>query len=612
MSLVDRREALRIAGKQVGIGQNVLASHDRLVELFDPRGQQFVVALVLVAELGARGGRGRALLGRLTNALGACRLGRGAFAALRDPVLVTAGHHVDRPAAVQPQRQRDSAVEEIAIVADDQHGTFIIRDHFLQQVECLEIEIVGRLVEHQQVRCLGEFARQQQPAALATRQHAHLRIDDCRIEQEILEIALDVLAHPAHVDPVAPLGQHLPDALVGRHHAALLVDHHAGQFFRDLDRAGVGGQFAGQQLEQCGLARAVGADHADPVAALDAERKIANDPPLAKALGYLVGDNHRLALEVRLGCQLQLGRALRVDHRRTLGAHLPQLFQPALVALAPRGDSAFQPVRLELEPGVEPLGGARFLGVDLAFPCLVAAEAHFLAPQRPAIEPQRRAGQALQERAVVTDHHERAGVPAQPVLQPLDRGEIEVVGRLVHQQQIGVLRKRAGDACPTPLAAAGACRRGRHVDPELAGDRLDLVHRRGMGARQRPVHQGGEAGEVGLLLERDDPCARLDLAQAPVGIDAGVDQAEQRGLADAVTADQRQPVAGADVQVEAVPPTIAVGAAEQPAAALLQAKAFPAEDRGLRHDARALATVTGRNKAVHRRVIPVTPPFVAN
>ena len=81
----------------------------------------------------------------------------------------------------------------------------------------------------------------------------------------------------------------------------------------------------------------------------------------------------------------------RADHRRALGAHLVQLRQPALVALAPRGDPALEPVRLELEPGVELVGGARFLGVDLLLPRLVAAEADLLAPQLAAVEPQRRA-----------------------------------------------------------------------------------------------------------------------------------------------------------------------------------------------------------------------------
>ncbi len=47
------------------------------------------------------------------------------------------------------------------------------------------------------------------------------------IEQELLEIALDVLLVPAHLDPVAAVGEHVADALVGVEQLPLLVDHDA-------------------------------------------------------------------------------------------------------------------------------------------------------------------------------------------------------------------------------------------------------------------------------------------------------------------------------------------------------------------------------------------------
>ncbi len=76
------------------------------------------------------------------------------------------------------------------------------------------------------------------------------------------------------------------------------------------------------------------------------------------------------------------------EHRRALRAHLVQLGEPALVAPAPRGDAALQPVQLELQLGVELLGGARFLLIDLLGPGLEAAEADLRAPQLAAVEPQ--------------------------------------------------------------------------------------------------------------------------------------------------------------------------------------------------------------------------------
>jgi hypothetical protein len=117
-------------------------------------------------------------------------------------------------------------------------------------------------------------------------------------------------------------------------------------------------------------------------------------------------------------------------------------------------------VRLELEPRVELLRRARLLGVDRLLPRLVAAEADFLAPQRAAVEPQRRLGEALEKRAIVADRDERALVAIEPALEPVDRREVEVVGRLVEQQQVRILRQRAGELGTAALAAARR-RRGR-------------------------------------------------------------------------------------------------------------------------------------------------------
>ena len=158
------------------------------------RRQPVEVALVLVAELPVPrrrpGSRRRAVLGcsALRSALGpGLRRGRRRMLAvpLPHPILIAAGDHIDLARPVEPERHRHRPVEEVAVVADDQHRPVIIGDHFLQQVERFQIEIVGRLVEHQQVRCAREFARQQQPRPLAARQRADRRLGQARVEQDI-------------------------------------------------------------------------------------------------------------------------------------------------------------------------------------------------------------------------------------------------------------------------------------------------------------------------------------------------------------------------------------------------------------------------------------------
>ena len=246
-----------------------------------------------------------------------------------------------------------------------------------------------------------------------------------------------MLAHPAHVDPVAPFGQHVAHALFRGEEAALLVDHHAVQRLGQRNGAAVRCQFAGQQLEQGRLARAVGSDQADPVTALDPQRKVLDDRAVAELLVDLVSHDDRLGLHL-VDHQFHLRRALGTEHGGPLGAHFPQLFQAALVALASCGDAAFQPVRLDLQFGIQLVGRAGFLGIDLFHPGLVTAKADLLAAQAAAVEPQGSLGQPLQEGTVVADHHESAGIAVQPGFQPVNGGKVQVVGRLVQQEQVGV------------------------------------------------------------------------------------------------------------------------------------------------------------------------------
>src|SRR3546814_18561728 len=86
----------------------------------------------------------------------------------------------------------------------------------LQEVERFEVEVVGRLVEHEQVRFAGEFAREQQPRAFTARQRADTGLTDTGIEQELLEVTLDMLFDPAHLAPVAPFGEDEIGSAAGR------------------------------------------------------------------------------------------------------------------------------------------------------------------------------------------------------------------------------------------------------------------------------------------------------------------------------------------------------------------------------------------------------------
>jgi hypothetical protein len=171
----------------------------------------------------------------------------------------------------------------------------------------------------------------------------------------------------------------------------------------------------------------------------------------------------------------------------------------------------------------------------------------------------------------VADDDERALEAPEPRLEPVDRREVEVVGRLVEQQHVGIDRERADDCRAAPLAAAGGRRGTAEVDADLVGDRGSLVWFGGAFAGEHPLAEGFVAGQLRVLLEQHDARTRDDRALALVGVDHPGEAFEQCRLARAIAPDQRQPVARPDVDVEP---------AEQPAFALDEAEVFERENWG--------------------------------
>ena len=80
--------------------------------------------------------------------------------ALAQIVGVTADIFVNDAVAFDRDDAGDKPVEEVAVMADEQKRAVVIRKHFLDQIERLDIEVVGGLVENQQVRGLRQDFRE--------------------------------------------------------------------------------------------------------------------------------------------------------------------------------------------------------------------------------------------------------------------------------------------------------------------------------------------------------------------------------------------------------------------------------------------------------------------
>ena len=80
---------------------------------------------------------------------------------------------------------------------------------------------------------------------------------------------------------------------------------------------------------------------------------------------------------------------------------------------------------------------ARLLLQHRVAPGLERLEALVEDPGDAAVEPDRGARDALEQPAVVADQDDTGAHPGQLALQPLDTGQVKMVGRLVQQQDVG-------------------------------------------------------------------------------------------------------------------------------------------------------------------------------
>ena len=157
------------------------------------------------------------------------------------------------------------------------------------------------------------------------------------------------------------------------------------------------------------------------------------------------------------------------------------------------------------------------------------------------------------------DEDQRAAVAEQEVLQPADRLDVEVVGRLVEQEDVGL-----GDEGPgqqhAPLHPRGeGLEPGVGVEPHPREDRLDPVV--GAGVRRGPSSSSPSATSSAtvppaargdLLGQPGDPQALLADDLPLVGLDLAPDQPQQRALPLAVAAEQAEPLAPLDLQADPI------------------------------------------------------------
>ena len=220
-------------------------------------------------------------------------------------------------------------------MADDEHRAVVALQQLFEQLQRVNVQVVGGLVQHQHIGWTRKQTRQQQAVALAARQRTNRRRGARRRKQKIIQVAFDVFALGADFNPLAARADEVFQRRVHVQCIAQLVKISHLQIRALPDLAAVAGQLAQNHFEQGGFAHAVGANQANLVATQKRGRKILSNHLVLKALADIGQFGHQLA-RARAAVHIQLDLPHRIAPCLTLAAQSLQTRNAALAARAPR------------------------------------------------------------------------------------------------------------------------------------------------------------------------------------------------------------------------------------------------------------------------------------
>ncbi len=232
-------------------------------------------------------------------------------------------------------------------------------------------------------------------------------------------------------------------------------------------------------LEQGGLAHAVGADHAHDAVAGQLEGKVVDQHAAVELLVQMLGNEHLLPRRGPTGIWMSAKSSFfAAPASATIARSAPDA-----PCSSPDGPSASS--RTHSSSRLHALGelglaltlGGHTGGLGLQVGGVVA----LVREQLPAVDLADPLGHVVEKVAIVRDGEHRAGVVLEELLQPQHRLGIQVVRRLVEQQQVGRLEQQAAQRHAATLAA------GKHVHGHVGIRALQRVHRLGELAVQVPA-----------------------------------------------------------------------------------------------------------------------------
>ena len=163
----------------------------------------------------------------------------------------------------------------------------------------------------------------------------------------------------------------------------------------------------------------------------------------------------------------------------------------------------------------------------------------------------------VQQPAIVADHDDRAGPVAQVPAEPVDRLDVQVVGRLVEQQHVTLGDQQGGERDPAAFAAGQlpGCRVQADAGEQFGHDRpRPRIRLPGSDLRTARAEHDlcDRSGQLVTLWQVAEPQPGRHRHPAGVGLGQPGQQREQRGLAGPVAAHHPDPVPGRDPERHAV------------------------------------------------------------
>ena len=477
-------------------------------------------------------------------------------------VLVVAGV-VREPAGVDVEDQRRQRADEIDVMADEYQRAFVLLEGVDERIDRGDVEVGRRLIHEQEIRRIDEQASEREAGFLPAGEYGDALEDVVLAEEEGGQDGAGLL-----LGELVGLGAQLHHVFEYRGVelevvAAILGEIAGDDIAAELAFAALNGNHAAENLEQGGLARAVGADEHDALAALDLQVEVAVDDVVAISLLHVL-ERHDLEPGAR-GLREAEIHALELLHRLLDGVVLEPL-DLLLLRLGAGGhgglgaeavDELLQMRDLALlvfEDG----GLLRFARLLLRQEIVVVAR---VAMQGAAAQLEHAVAQGVEEGAIMRDHQQAAGIAHEVLLEPEQSLEIEMVGRLVEQQQRRLAHEEAGEMRAHHPAAGKRIRSlvmvalaETEAGENLFGAGLErpidvvvlVIGRHELLAAGGEVQDGLVAGRRALLRQEAEIGAALPTDRAIVWRLLAEDEIEKRGFACAVGAHEAEAVGARD------------------------------------------------------------------